>query len=77
MKAIIEFDYFNYARIDDHMSFWLELEDDDGKLIKSIHIGYIDVPRDIIKPVGHPVHVPNVYDAIIHATTRLGTYWEE
>lgn len=77
MKAEIEFDYFGYAQLEEHVSFWLNLSDDDGNELRSIHIGSIDIPHSLIEYVGETVKVTNVYDALTKATVKLGEYWEE
>lgn len=78
MKAVIEFDYSDYAVIDDTVVFSLVIYSEAGEKVLDEEIGELKIPKKIIEYVGkEDMKWNGVFDALCKAKTKLKYYWEE
>jgi hypothetical protein len=78
MKAVIEFDYSDYAVIDDTAVFSLVIYNEAEEKVLDEEIGVLKIPKGIIEYIGEEDMKWNgVFDALCKAKTKLNYYWEE
>jgi hypothetical protein len=77
MKSTIEFNYHNYAQIDDMVSFWLVVYDDDENMVLDKEIGILRIPKELVKFKESTSLYPEIAKAISLAQVFFNNYSSE
>ena len=77
MKASIRFNYSNYSQLDDCVTFFLVIQDDDGKVIFDNCIGDTEIPKSIAYFRETSSLYPEIVKELLLSQITMINYWEE